>query len=100
MAALRVAILSPVPLDSPRGNAVTVARIAEGLRARGVDLQVWDMDTPGLGESMLAQPLALVHAFHAYRTGRLALALAHISDVPLVVTLTGKIGRASCRERG
>jgi L-malate glycosyltransferase len=85
----RVAILSPVPLDSPRGNAVTVGRIAEGLRARGVDLDVWDMETPGLGERMLAQPLGLVHAFHAYRTGRLALALARVSGVPLVVTLTG-----------
>src|SRR4029450_4470724 len=82
----RVAILSPVPLDSPRGNAVTVGRIAEGLRARGVDLDVWDMETPGLGEGRVAQPLGLVHAFHAYRTGRLALALARVSGVPLVVT--------------
>jgi len=89
MAAPRVAILSPVPLDTPRGNAVTVARIADGLRARGVPLDVWDMDTPGLGERMLVAPLALVHAFHAYRTGRLALALARVSGVPLVVTLTG-----------
>lgn len=85
----RVAILSPVPLDSPRGNAVTVGRIAEGLRARGVELDVWDMDTPGLGERMLAEPRALIHAFHAYRTGRLALALARVAGVPLVVTLTG-----------
>ena len=89
MAAPRVAILSPVPLDTPRGNAVTVARIAEGLRARGVPLDVWHMDTPGLGERMLAAPLALVHAFHAYRTGRLAQALARVSRAPLVVTLTG-----------
>jgi glycosyltransferase involved in cell wall biosynthesis len=38
---------------------------------------------------MLGQPLVLVHAFHAYRTGRLALAFARVSSVPLVVTLTG-----------
>jgi glycosyltransferase involved in cell wall biosynthesis len=89
MTAPRVALLSPVPLDSPRGNAVTVARIAVGLRERGVDLGVWDMDTPGLGERVLAQPPALIHAFHAYRTGRLALSLARAAGAPLVVTLTG-----------
>src|SRR4030095_17124176 len=83
----RVAILSPVPLDSPRGNAVTVGRIAEGLRARGVDLDVWDMETPGLGERMLAQPLALVHAFHAYRTRRLALPPPPVSRAPRVAAV-------------
>jgi hypothetical protein len=89
MTAPRVTLLSPVPLDSPRGNAVTVARIAAGLRERGVDLGVWDIDTPGLGERVLAQPPALIHAFHAYRTGRLALSLARAAGAPLVVTLTG-----------
>src|SRR4029450_4431065 len=92
MTAPRVALLSPVPLDSPRGNAVTVARIAAGLRERGVDLGVWDMDTPGLGERVVAQPPALIHAFHAYRTGRLALSLARAAGAPLVGTLTGNDG--------
>jgi len=32
---------------------------------------------------------ALIHAFHAYRTGRSPYALALRSDVPLVVTLHG-----------
>ena len=79
MAAPCVAILSPVPLDTARGNAVTVARIAEGLRARGVPLDVWHMDTPGLGERMLAAPLGLVHAFHAYRNGPVGQALGRVS---------------------
>jgi L-malate glycosyltransferase len=89
MAAPRVALLSPVPLDSPRGNAVTVARIAAGLRARGLDLCVWDVDMPGLGEYVAAKPPALVHVFHAHRAGPLGLALARAAGVPLVVTLTG-----------
>ena len=89
MAAPSVALLSPVPLDSPRGNAVTVGRIAEGLRARGVDVRVWDVTMPGLRDSLVAQPPALVHAFHAHRTGPLALALARAAAIPLVVTLTG-----------
>ncbi len=32
---------------------------------------------------------AIVHAFHAYRTGPLGLSLARSSGAPLVVTLTG-----------
>jgi len=89
MAAPRVALLSPVPLDSPRGNAVTVARIAKGLRARGLDVAVWEVDAPGLHQSLIAEPPALVHAFHAHRTGPLALAVARTAAIPLVVTLTG-----------
>ncbi len=36
--ALRIALVTPAPLDAPRGNAVTVARVAPGLGARGLDL--------------------------------------------------------------
>ena len=89
MAAPRVALLSPVPLDSPRGNAVTVARIAGGLRARGLDVGVWEADAPGLRDSLVAEPPELIHAFHAHRTGPLALAIARAAAIPLVVTLTG-----------
>jgi L-malate glycosyltransferase len=89
MAAPRVALLSPVPLDSPRGNAVTVARIAAGLRARGLDVGVWEADAPGVRDSLVAEPPALVHAFHAHRAGPLALAVTRAAAIPLVVTLTG-----------
>jgi glycosyltransferase involved in cell wall biosynthesis len=89
MAAPRVALLSPVPLDSPRGNAVTVARIATGLRTRGLDLCVRDVDAPELAEDIAAKPPDLVHAFHALRAGPLALSLARAVGAPLVVTLTG-----------
>ncbi|HKZ07498.1 MAG TPA: glycosyltransferase [Methylomirabilota bacterium] len=89
MAAPRVALLSPVPLDSPRGNAVTVARIAGGLRARGLDVGVWEADAPGLRDALVTEPPVLIHAFHAHRTGPLALAVARAAAIPLVVTLTG-----------
>ena len=39
----RVALLTPFASPSVRGNAVTVARIAAGLRARGVDVGLWDL---------------------------------------------------------
>jgi len=88
----RVALLTPFAFPSVRGNAVTVARIAAGLRARGVDLAVWDLDV--ISEATIAQEVEafapdLVHGFHAFRVGPLALRLARRLEVPLVVTLTG-----------
>src|SRR5258705_13641099 len=84
-----VVLVSPVPIDSPRGNAITVARIAQGLRARGLDVCVRRADDHGLAEPTPGQPPALVHAFHAYRTGPLGLALARSCRAPLVITLPG-----------
>ena len=85
----RVVLVSPVPIDSPRGNAITVARIARGLRTRGLDVRVQCLEDHGLSEPAPATPPALVHAFHAYRAGPLALALSRSCGAPLVITLTG-----------
>ncbi|MBI2216783.1 MAG: glycosyltransferase family 4 protein [Candidatus Rokubacteria bacterium] len=88
----RVALLTPFAFPSVRGNAVTVDRIARGLANRGVELRVWDVgQTP---EATIADELgdcqpSLVHAFHAWRVGPLALKLARRAEIPLVVTLTG-----------
>jgi len=88
----RVAILTPFGPPSPRGNAVTVARIACALKRSGVELSVWDLST-GDEASITAQieayTPALIHAFHAYRAGPLAMRLALGSRLPLVVTCTG-----------
>jgi glycosyltransferase involved in cell wall biosynthesis len=88
----RVAIISPFAFPSVRGNAVTVERIARGLRERGVVLRVWDLsavDEARVAAEVEAYRPSLVHAFHAFRVGPLALRLARRSEVPLVVTLTG-----------
>ncbi|MBI4254321.1 MAG: glycosyltransferase family 4 protein [Candidatus Rokubacteria bacterium] len=88
----RVALLTPFAPPSVRGNAVTVARVARGLRARGVELRVWDLSvTPeaAVEAAVEAYRPALVHAFHAWRVGPLALRLARRAELPLVVTLTG-----------
>jgi glycosyltransferase involved in cell wall biosynthesis len=90
--AVRVAVLTPFASPSIRGNAITVERIARGLRQRGVELRVWDLSvTPeGAVEHQIAQyGPALVHAFHAFRTGPAALRLARRAGVPLLVTVTG-----------
>jgi glycosyltransferase involved in cell wall biosynthesis len=88
----RLALLTPFAFPSVRGNAITVERIARGLRARGVELEIWDLSTmtPSSIERRAAEYRpALIHAFHAYRAGRPGLALARRIGCPLVVTLTG-----------
>src|SRR2546426_10282016 len=90
--ASRVAIFTPFAPPSVRGNAVTVTRVAKGLSDRGVELRVWDLsvsaDTTIEAEVEAYRPV-LVHAFHAYRAGPLALRVARRTDIPLVVTFTG-----------
>jgi glycosyltransferase involved in cell wall biosynthesis len=88
----RVAILTPFALPSVRGNAVTVHRIARGLRRRDVEVRVWDASTTE--EATIAAEVSryrphLVHAFHAWRVGPIAVGLARRAGIPLVVTLTG-----------
>ncbi len=89
---LRLAMLTPFGPPAARGNAVTVSRIARGLAERGVHLRVWDGSAAGEArieaEAAAFRP-TLIHAFHAYRVGPLALRVAQRVEVPLVVTLTG-----------
>ncbi len=88
----RVGILTPFAPPSVRGNAVTVARIARGLRERGVTLRVWDLSVAK--ESTVEAEVesyrpTLVHALHAYQTGPVGLRLSRRAEVPLLVTITG-----------
>ncbi|MEX2222542.1 MAG: glycosyltransferase [Candidatus Rokuibacteriota bacterium] len=90
--AARVAVVTPFAVPSVRGNAVTVDRVARGLRQRGVELRVWDLSVvpEGAVEHQITQyGPALVHAFHAFRTGPTALRVARRTGVPLLVTVTG-----------
>jgi len=89
---VRVALLTPFAPPSIRGNAITVDRIARGLRGRGADIDVWDLSvTPEatVERGIARVPPTLVHAFHAFRAGLLALRLAERAGIPLVVTITG-----------
>jgi len=87
-----VAVLAPFAFPTVRGNAVTVQRIVTGLRARDVEVSLWDLSAAP--EAAIAAAVerarpAVIHAFHALRTGPLALRLARRLEIPLVVTLTG-----------
>jgi L-malate glycosyltransferase len=88
----RLSVLTPFAAPSVRGNAITVARVLRGLRERGIDARAWDSSVTSeasiAGEVEAERP-AIIHAFHAYRVGPLALRLARRLEVPLVVTLTG-----------
>src|ERR1051326_2923694 len=88
----RIALIAPFASPSIRGNAVTIARIERGLAARGIVVRVWDRSARG-DEAIEAEVEAfvpsLVHAFHAWNVGPLALRLARRMELPLVVTLTG-----------
>src|SRR5207253_2417898 len=88
----RLAVLTPFAAPSVRGNAITVSRVVRGLRERGRDARVWDGSSTSesaIAREVEAERPALIHAFHAYRVGPLALRLARRSEVPLVITLTG-----------
>jgi glycosyltransferase involved in cell wall biosynthesis len=88
----RAALLTPFAFPSVRGNAVTVARIARGLAAAGVAVRVWDRsvsDEPTIETEVERFAPSIVHAFHAWHVGPLALRLARRVEIPLVVTLTG-----------
>jgi glycosyltransferase involved in cell wall biosynthesis len=87
-----VALLTPAGAPAGQGNAVTVDRLVRGLSGRGVDARVWDLSASAEADvlaGVLAARPCLVHAFHAYRAGPLALEAARRLAVPLVVTLTG-----------
>jgi glycosyltransferase involved in cell wall biosynthesis len=88
----RAALLTPFAFPSVRGNAVTVSRIARGLARSGVEVRVWDRSATGeatIEAEVDAFAPSIVHAFHAWRVGPLALRVARRAEIPLVVTLTG-----------
>jgi len=89
---MRVALITPFDLPSVRGNAITVRRIAEGLRHRGVTPLVLDLAT--LSDADIRSRLEqfspeLIHAFHAFLAGPVAQRLATQRGTPLAVTVTG-----------
>src|SRR2546426_11541119 len=92
---LRIAVVTPFAFPSVRGNAVTVERIAGGLRQAGADLRGWDLSiTPEavIEREVEAVGPRIIHAFHAYRVGPVALRPARRHEGPLVVTVTGTDG--------
>ena len=80
---MRVLLVAPHSLSEPRGNSVTLARLAEGLRAAGARVKLLGPDQADQRGSF-----EIVHAFHATKAGPRALRIAGQGGA-LVVTLTG-----------
>ncbi len=81
---LQVLLVAPYPMRPPRGNSVTIERIARGLRQQGARVTLLSPAQPPP-----RRRFDLVHAFHAYRAGPRGLTLAQQWNAALVVTLTG-----------
>jgi glycosyltransferase involved in cell wall biosynthesis len=90
---MRVGMVTPHYVPAARGNAVTVQRIASGLRDRGVEVSVVSLDAvPERGaalECLRALRPDVVHGFHAFHTGPLALEAAVAVGAPMAISLTG-----------
>ncbi|MFQ5778211.1 MAG: glycosyltransferase [Terriglobia bacterium] len=81
---MRVLFVAPYPLGQPRGNTVTIDRIARGLRHAGMRVTLLEPN-----QRLPRGKFDLVHGFHAYHAGPRALALAQRLKLPCVITLTG-----------
>lgn len=81
---MRVLLVAPHSLREARGNSVTLARLAAGLRAAGAQVKLL-----GPPQSAPRGLFDVVHAFHATKAGPRALRLAKERGAALVVTLTG-----------
>jgi len=90
---MRVALVSPSAYPSVRGNAITVERIAAGLRARGHAIAVYALETypdrTALPAAVRGFGPDLLHGFHAFATGDLVVREAREVAIPAVVTVTG-----------
>ncbi len=90
---MRIALITPYYYPSVRGNAVTVGRIAAGLRKRGHQVEVFSLDAfenpRDIPSAIRVFDPDLMHGFHAFMTGELAVTEAKADGVPPLVTITG-----------
>ena len=90
---MRIALVAPFYYPSTRGNAVTVERIASGLRERGHLVRIYSLesfqDRRDIPVTIRAFGPHIVHGFHAFMTGDLVVAEAAEASVPALVTITG-----------
>jgi len=90
---MRALLITPTYFPVLTGNAVTVERIAKGLREGGAlcrILQVQRDHGNGIPEEISAFGPRVIHNFHAFKSGPLGLAIKkRLFPVPMITTLTG-----------
>lgn len=89
---MKAIILTPAFFPRFTGNAVTAGRIAQELTEDGIECRVIDLSAVGESEAEKAARKFgpdLIHGFHAYKSGRICLAIKEMLEIPLIMTLTG-----------
>jgi glycosyltransferase involved in cell wall biosynthesis len=89
---MKTILLTPSTLPKLTGNAVTVDRIAFQLSSAGITCKVVDLSKMSASRIQAAAQSFkpdIVHAFHAYKAGRVALKVSRKLDIPLITTMTG-----------
>ncbi|MFQ5847222.1 MAG: glycosyltransferase [Candidatus Methylomirabilales bacterium] len=90
---MRIALITPAYYPSVRGNAITVQRIASGLREHGHQLEIYSLeayqDRREIPAAIRAFGPDLLHGFHAFVTGDLVVSEGRQAGVPALVTITG-----------
>ena len=100
---MKAIILTPTFFPQLTGNAVTAGRIARELREGGIECRVIDLSAVGEAEVVKAARTFgpdLVHGFHAYKSGRIGLAVKDVFQIPMIMTLTGTDLHADLKTRG
>lgn len=90
---MQIALITPYYYPSVRGNAVTVERIASGLRGRGHKVEVYSLEAfqnrREIPSAIRAFDPDVLHGFHAFMSGDLVVEEARGADRPALVTITG-----------
>lgn len=89
---MKTLILTPTFFPRLTGNAVTAGRIARGLAEDGIECRVIDLSVVAQTEAIAAATKFrpdLIHGFHAFKSGRIGLAIKGLLKIPMIMTLTG-----------
>lgn len=89
---MKAAIITPSYPPSIGGNATTASRIANGMNSRKIKTLVFlpEQLNDGKNQEKLEKfKPDLVHAFHAYKSGKTGSEICRKMNIPLVVTITG-----------
>jgi len=90
---MKVAILTPKYLPQINGNTTTVHRLVTGLKNKNISTKVINLsklkDYDKILKIIKKFNPDIVHGFHAFKSGPMALKLSKKLQKPLIITITG-----------
>ena len=101
---MKIAILTPKYLPQINGNTTTVDRLVTGLKSKKITTYVIDLSAIKDDKKILIiikkfNP-DIIHSFHDYKSGPIAVEIAKKLRKPLVVTITGTDANHDIFKRG